>query len=166
MTEKKTEKPTQRERVDAVIDRINALAHEHAAINFSAAMRGLVKMEKSLAKSIRAAKVNDSFDIVQQRGPRLKFNGRLIAEVEHETGTSGVHYLHLEIFETNAGALIAVSTFFREFDTEDRSVSALVVHPMDDVQAMHFAVMEHFRWSHYARKMAGKLGWDLSLEVE
>lgn len=94
--------------------------------------------------------------IRQTRGPKIRFNGKLIA-----SDYDGP--LDLEIWQSEGGALITV-TIGEMRGRED--VRAEVVEPMENEQAMHFAVMDHFNWDNRARTMVKEqLGWNLVREV-
>ena len=71
-----------------------------------------------------------------------------------------------EVWETRAGALVAIVTTEPTDRDGFQSVRALVVEPQHDVQAMRLAVMDFFDWHDCVRNMARKAGWDLRLEVE
>jgi hypothetical protein len=122
---------------------------------------------KAMKREIRRAEVADEWErveIVQMRGPTVEFTGRLLASTEF-TAKGGALDMALEIWETKARALVAVSSgVMAGREREDARVT--VVPPTDDVQAMRFAVLDAFDWDNRARSMARKLGWSLRLEVE
>ncbi len=124
--------------------------------------------------------------IKQTRGPTLEFFGLLLASDEWETRGRDPHRMTIQVWETRAGALVAVSRgepIGREGVTDTR---ALVGEPMRgaakvweksdgdtfemegdiDEAAMHFAVLDFFNWENRARSMARKqLGWSLTREI-
>jgi hypothetical protein len=80
--------------------------------------------------------------IKQNRGPTLKFEGRLIASTEWEARDS------LMTFDDGRGDY----------------VSAGVIEPADEDE-MRFAVLGFWDWTHHARAMVKKLGWSLVREI-
>lgn len=128
----------------------------------------LADTERALKRAARRAEQPEDFDRVefaQHAGPLIEFNGRLLAENSFEAKGHIPTRVSFEIWETEAGALIAasISTPLDGHGTE--LVEVTVAEPQDDAQAMRFAVMEHFGWRDGARSMARKLGWDLRVEV-
>ena len=128
--------------------------------------------------------------IVQSRGPAIEFAGRLIASDEFEVRRDN-STMRLEIYETQGGALIAVTRGEAMQGGEVRDiVAAEVVPPMEGLtrmvpkagdiptfnyeradvgvtDAMRFAVMDFFDWSDRARSMVRKqLKWSLKMTVE
>lgn len=122
-------------------------------------------------------------EIKQNRGPTLRFRGRLLAVTEWTTKGHDIAHMKIELWETRGGALIPVTR--SEFDDGRRSlVSATVVEPVkpgapiangdgtwrygseaDGEAAMRFAVLSHFDWNDRARSMVRELGWKLVREV-
>lgn len=111
-------------------------------------------------------------EIKQNRGPMLKFEGRLLAETEWSTRDG---QMRLEIWQTRGGALIPVTRSI--FNDKRRGItSASVVEPeaaslspndLQETAAMRFAVMDHFDWTDAARSMVREqLGWKLTQVVE
>lgn len=100
--------------------------------------------------------------LVQTRGPTIQAQAKMLASQEFTSQGRTQMHMVLEIYETAGGALIAVSRGTPiDFDGFE-DVRALVVEPQEDVQAMHFAVMEHFDYEDRARTMARKLKWKLT----
>lgn len=134
-------------------------------LNFKTVLADALKAMKREIRRAEAADEWERVEIVQVRGPTVEFTGRLLASTDFTT-KGGALDMALEIWETKAGALVAVSSgMFRGRESrEDARVT--VVPPTDDVQAMRFAVLDAFDWDNRARSMARKLGWSLRLEVE
>ena len=121
-----------------------------------------------MKREIRRAEAADEWErveTVQMRGPTVEFTGRLLASTEFTT-KGGALDMALEIWETKAGALVAVSSGMSWGRESREDARVTVVSPTDDVQAMRFAVLDAFDWDNRARSMARKLGWSLRLEVE
>lgn len=100
-------------------------------------------------------------EIKQTRGPTLRFRGSMLAE---QGWTAPNHGMRIELWQTEGGALVAVTEGEYTIDEIDRR--ALVVEPVEDEQAMRFAVMDFFDWENRARSMVRKqLKWRLVREV-
>lgn len=109
------------------------------------------------------------------RSAPLKFKGRLLAETEWEVRQG---YMRFEVWETEGGALIAVSEGSIE-GTDARDIRATVVEcpilnsedlMLEHLMAMRtkemrWAVMDHFDWHARARSMVKAIGWKLLREV-
>lgn len=124
---------------------------------------------RSLKRAARRSEIPEGMErveIPQARGPTVEFNGRLLCETSFDTRRGTPLTIHLEVWESAGGALIAVtaSTLPGGEGREDCRVT--VVPPQDDQQAMRLAVMEHFGWELRARAMVKKIGWSLRLEVD
>lgn len=132
-------------------------------LNFKTVLADAVKAMKREVRRHSASEGFDAIEIAQMRGPTVEFNGRLLAESEF-TARAGQD-MALEIYETEGGALVAVTSSTLPGETGREDARVTVVPPTDDVQAMRFAVMDAFRWENRARTMARKLGWSLRMEV-
>lgn len=158
------------DKLDAALDRVKEWAEEANVANRSGALTALADAGAALKRiAKRGAPLPGEYEMVeiaQDRGPVVEFTGRLLAETSFETKRGQPLTMTLEIWETQGGALVAVSasTLPGESGREDARVT--VVPPQDDVQAMRFAVMEHFQYENRARSMVRKLGWSLRQEVE
>lgn len=117
------------------------------------------------------------------RSAPLRFKGLLLAET-HWDARDG--YMRFELWETEGGALIAV-TEGEVVGSNRTDIRATVVEPIPksadaslgdilsdalhmrdpdvDHLAMRWAVMDHFDWHDRARSMVKKLGWKLLREV-
>lgn len=129
----------------------------------------LADTERALKRATKRAAVPASHERVefkQHRGPTIEFTGRRIAQHEFETRGRDPMHVAFEIWETMAGNLVAVTITAPSMRDGFEIVEATVVERQDDVQAMRFAVMEHFDWNDGARNMARKLGWSIRVEVE
>lgn len=90
--------------------------------------------------------------IRQRRGPAIRFTGAVIAKTEFDLRDG--REMRLELWQTEGGALVAVST-------TDQEVRADVVEPGEEM-AMRFAVMDAFDWHDRARTMVkDQLAWKL-----
>lgn len=152
----------------AAMDRLGELAAASIDANRSAAISAMADCERALKRIVSRASLAEGFeaiDITQDRGPTIGFNGRLLASTEFETRGPKPLNILLEIFETQAGALIAVSSSVLAGGEGREDARVTVVPPQDDVQAMRFEVMQAFGWEVRARSMVRKLGWSLRLDV-
>lgn len=100
-------------------------------------------------------------EIEQSRGPTIGFEGKLLCTKTVESLAEETP-LKMAIYQTVAGALIAVSSQTAEGDA---IIRASVIQLGDDVQTAHFAVLDHFGWDREAQAMVVKLGWSLRREV-
>lgn len=154
--------------IDAKIHTLIGTFAKASEVNRSAACTAIADAERALKRIVKRdtplPEEYERVEIEQDRGPVVEFNGRLLAENKFTTHER--LEMALEIWETQGGALVAVSasTLPGQPDSEDARVT--VVPPQDDVQAMRFAVMQAFNWENRARTMARKLGWSLRTEVE
>jgi hypothetical protein len=105
-------------------------------------------------------------EFVQDRGPTIEATARLIAETSFDTRQGQPLQMDLEIWETQGGALIAVSASTLPGGTGREDLRATVIPPIADVQAMRFAVMDALNWHVRARSMVRKLGWSLRVEID
>lgn len=107
----------------------------------------------------------------------MKFSGKLLAETEFRT--SGGMMMIYEVWETRAGAFVAVSRSEHADGGGFPDIRALVVEPVIlDATApgsgrewvelqRRIEVMDFFGWDNRARSMVRKeLGWKLVLEVD
>lgn len=117
----------------------------------------------------------------QNRGPMLRFMGKLLADEEFTTRGRDPLLIVMEIWQTEGGAFVACTKSWpAEREDGHRDQRATVVEPiikddgdytgdpadLIDEQAMRFAVMQHFEWEARARSMVKKqLGWNLTQEV-
>lgn len=134
------------------------------------AMSILADTERALKRAVKRAEELDGewerVEFVPTRGPTTEFTGRLLAEDEFESKGRDPIAARMSIWETKAGALVAVDETQRLNEESTPRLAVLVAPPTTDVQEQRFAVMEHFGWSSRARSMARKLGWSLRVEVE
>lgn len=105
-------------------------------------------------------------EVKPTRGPTIEFWGREIASTEFINHRDDPLRITLEVWETRAGALVAIASTAPEEREGFEVVKALVVQPQEDVQAMRLEVMGFFDWHDRARNMARKAGWNLRIEVE
>ncbi len=105
-------------------------------------------------------------EFAQHTGPTIEFTGRLLADTSFESRRGTPTRVAFEIWETRAGALVAVSVSTPLSEAGMELVEVTVAEPQDDAQAQRFAVMGHFDWKDGARNMAKKLGWSLRVEID
>ena len=104
-------------------------------------------------------------DITQARGPRLKFEGKMIARTDFQSRGHDPMRIAYEIWETRGGALIAVSNASPADREGFENTEALVVKPEVE-QTMQFIVMDFFQWHDRARAMVRKqLKWKLTQQI-
>jgi len=148
----------------------NAVSHALPA-DRPAALSAMADCARALLRiAARAATLPadmEHFEIRQNRGPTIEFQGVELASEEHETKGRDAMRISMEIYRTRGGAMVAVSSMI-PIDREGfEDVRATVVEPSEDEQAMRFAVMDAFNWDQRARKMVTKkLGWSLRMDVE
>ena len=123
-------------------------------------------MKRIIARSSSLPEGSEEFEIKVSRGPVLEFRGRLLAEHSWTTRAPDPMNVSFEVYQTFGGALVAVSSMHPADREGFEKVEALVVEPIEDTQAMRFAVMDFFEWSQSARSMAHKqLQWNLRRDV-
>ena len=133
------------------------------------AMSILADTVRALKRAARRAEELDGawerVEFVPTAGPTTEFTGRLLASDAFETRGRDRLSISMQVWETKAGALVAVDETTPQFDGATPKLAVKVCPPTADVQEQRFAVMEHFGWSSRARSMARKLGWSLRVEV-
>lgn len=153
-------------------DRIDSLCRNAALvaeIDRGAALSVIADAERALKRAVRRAEVPEAYERItfkQEKGPTIEATVRLLAETSFQIMGRQTLEITLEIYETVAGALLAVSASTLPGGKGREDVRVTVVSPTDDVLAMRTAVMDAFSWSDYARSMAHKLGWNLVQEVD
>lgn len=123
---------------------------------------------------LRAAKRHETLsgewkriEINQARGPRIEFTGRLLAETDFETRGREPLKIKMEIWQTQAEALIGATYTAYADRPHAQEADAVIVPYQENEQAMRFAILDHFEWDLRARSMVTKkLGWTLRLDVE
>lgn len=153
---------------DKGIEGLAEIAQAALAADYQVAKGTITEFQKAMKRIIAraGATVDERFEIVVSRGPRLEFSGKLLAE--HTFTTKGRDPLEIEmaVYQTTGGALIGVSSAMPADRQGHETIEATVVEPMEDVQAMRFAIMDGFQWSMAAKSMADKkLGWKLRRDV-
>lgn len=124
---------------------------------------------RAIKRAARRAEVPEGYERItftQDKGPTIEATVRLLAETSFQIMGRQTLDIALEIYETAAGALLAVSASTLPGGTGREDVRVTVVPPSADVLAMRIAVMDAFDWHQYARSMARKLGWNLIVEVD
>lgn len=126
--------------------------------------------ERALKRAIKRAEELDGawerVEFVPTRGPTTEFTGRLIGEDTFTTRGREPLTIQMQVWETKAGALVAVDETTPQFEGATPKLAVQVCPPSADVQEQRFAVIEHFGWSSRARSMARKLGWSLRVEID
>lgn len=123
-------------------------------------------MKRIIARSSTLPEGSEEFEIKVSRGPVLEFRGRQLAEHSWTTRAPDPMNVTFEVYQTLASALIAISSVHPADREGVETIDALVVEPIEDTQAMRFAVMDFFEWSQGARSMAHKqLQWNLRRDV-
>lgn len=103
-------------------------------------------------------------EIEQSHGPVIAFEGKLLCTQTIESLAADIPR-KMAIYQTAAGTLVAVSSCPADADDQPANIRASVIEVNDNVQAAHFAVLDHFNWDRQAQTMALQLGWSLRLEV-
>ena len=156
--------------LDQRLAHVAKLAGETASVAGQQVASILADTERALKRAAkRAESLPEEWDrqeIKPHAGPTIEFHGRLLAETKWVTTGRDPLDCAMEIWETRAGALIAVFASIPVDRDGFECVQVKVVEPSEDAQAMRLAVMEHFEFDNRARSMARKLGWDLRVEVE
>jgi hypothetical protein len=100
-------------------------------------------------------------EIEQSHGPTIAFEGKLLC-----TATAEIPVSEMAVYQTAAGAFVAVSSSPADEDGVDACIRASVIEVGgDNVQAAHFAVLDHFGWDRQAQAMVTQIGWSLRREV-
>lgn len=132
-------------------------------------LKALADCERTLRRAAKRAAVVEGFErfeIKQINGPAIEFTGRLLCETTLSENRAGLT-IAFELYETAAGALVAVSASNLADGSGHEDERATVIPLSDDAQAMQFAAMEAFGWRTEAKAMVRKkLAWDLRVEVE
>ncbi len=103
--------------------------------------------------------------ISQSKGPTLKFNGKLLASSTDNPHENKSRWLDNELYETPAGAWVAV--FYGRNDDKDQDfVKAAVIEPGPDEMARIMAALDALEWTKVSRVLAKQMGWSLNLEIE
>lgn len=100
-------------------------------------------------------------EIEQSRGPTIVFEGTLLC-----TATTEIPALKMAVYQTAAEAFVAVSSSPADGQGAADCIRASVIEVDDDnIQAAHFAVLDHFDWDRQAQAMVTQIGWSLRREV-
>lgn len=109
-------------------------------------------------------------ELIQTRGPVLRFKGKLLGETEWDARDGTL--MILQVYQTEGGALIAVREGQREGSDKRDDLKAHVVEPIDSLdelaatQIMRFEVLDFFEWTDRARTFAKRvLKWSLVQEI-
>jgi hypothetical protein len=158
-------------KIDIAMAKLQATLDKSAPVAREESVTALHDCERALFRAMRRAETLSAeferVEIAQTYGPKIEFTGNLLCETEYETRGRDRLSVRLEIWQTQGGAMIA-ARYAEPAEREGfETIEAGVVEPQDDVQAMRFAVMDHFRWDMAARSMVTKkLKWSLRLDVE
>jgi len=148
---------------DGVLDRLDQSTRGAITSAIADAQRAVKRILKR-AEELPAEW--ERVEFAQDKGPTIEATARLLAETTFETQRGQPLEIVLEIWETQGGALIAVSASTLPGGTGREDLRATVVPPIADVQAMRIAVMDALNWHVRARSMVRKLGWSLRVEVD
>lgn len=153
------------------IETVRGLAVDAWQVAGQEAVSIMTDTERALKRAKKRAEVPAGYErltFTQDKGPTIEATVRLLADTAFQIETHRGQQLDiaLEIYETAAGALLAVSASTLPGGTGREDVRVTVVPPTDDVLAMRLAVMDAFDWSNYARSMARKLGWNMIVEID
>jgi hypothetical protein len=153
------------------IETVRGLAADAWQVAGQEAASIMADTERALKRAVRRAEVPAGYErmtFTQDKGATVEATVRLLAQTALQIIAHRGQELEiaLEIYESAAGALLAVSASTLPGGTGREDVRVTVVPPTDDVLAMRIAVMDAFSWSDYARSMARKLGWNLIVEVD
>lgn len=158
------------ERVTAALEKLRAAAAHASQDNLGGTLLALANATKAVNRiywrSQSAPEEYEQAEFVQTRGPTVEFTGRLLGEAAWDSHGDDPKHWEIEIWSTRAGALVAVSITKPLERAGYQDVRVSIVEPSDDVQAMHFAVMDHFSWGDRARTLAREIGWDFRREVD
>jgi len=153
---------------DKGIEGFAEIAQQALSVDFGQAKGAIADAQAALKRIIKRAEatVDGRWEINVSRGPRLEFSGKLLCSDRFTTKGRDPLEITLEIYQTEAGALIGVSSAVPAERQGHETIDATVVEPSDDVQAMRFAIMDGFDWTLHARSMVTKqLKWSLRREV-
>jgi hypothetical protein len=156
----------------AVANRMKAvheLAESAASVARQEAISILADTERALKRAAKRAEELDGewerVEFVPTRGATVEMTARLIGEDTFETRGREPLSIQMQVWETKAGALVAVDETVPLYEGATAKLAVKVCPPTADAQEQRFAVMEHFGWSSRARSMARKLGWSLRVEI-
>lgn len=119
--------------------------------------RNALKRARNRARAVSGE--YERVELVPAQGPVVEFTGHLLRSDEFDTAAGKVR---LEVWQTEAGALVAVDSF----DDGESGERIKVCTPTGGIQEQRMAVMEFFRWGNRARSMARKLDWSIRRDVE
>ncbi len=145
-----------------------ALADAQAA-NPNGTSLALADAARSLRKIAAKASVQGDYEaqrVVQQHGPTITFNGRLLGEYDTKGGGDD-RWFECELWETAGGAYVAVTIAASDEPGREDYVSAVVIEAGGDENERRLAVAEAFKWAQGARTLLTKrLGWKLERVVD
>ena len=87
----------------------------------------------------------------------LRFKGRIVCETEWTTRAG--EWMRFAVWETQGGALIPTIEGSVP-GSDDRELTAAVIEPKDDLNAMHIEVLRFYEGHHRARQMMREAGFD------
>lgn len=153
---------------DKGIEGLAEIAQQALSVDYGKAKGAIADAHAALKRIIKRAEasVDERWEIAASRGPRIEFTGKLLACDTFTTKGADPLEIELCVYQSEAGALIGVSSAVPAHRDGHEVIEATVVEPSDDVQAMRFAIMSGFGWDLHARSMATKkLNWSLRREV-
>lgn len=152
-----------------IIEDFQKYAETAFSVDYGATKGAILDAKIALKRIIKRNELglDQRWEIVVSRGPRLEFTGRLLATDSYLTKGDDPLNIELHVYQTVAGALIGVSSAIPASSEGYETIQATVVEPTQDLQAMRFAIMDGFGWSTVARAMARKkLKWSLRRDID
>lgn len=153
-------KPKQFDRMMANLERAMELAPSHASTIIADAAQ-------ALHKAIRIAEAGEEWerhDISPTAGPRTGFMGRALWQSIYDNWEG--RQVQRVLYETQAGALVAVTISFAMNEGEGDRVTVDVSEAHRDAETQRAEIMAAWRWDDGAMKMAKKLGWNTAVWID
>lgn len=149
-------------RIEERLSNIAALARELAPETGDVATI-LAECERSLKRAKKRLEALpqhwERVEIVPLAGAKVEFTGRVLRVDEFDTARGKVR---VEIWETEAGNLVAVDSF----DDGEYGERLKVCTPDGGTEDQRMAIMEFLGWTNRARSMARKLGWSIRRDLD
>lgn len=153
-------KPKQFDRMMTNLERAMEIAPSHAGTIIADAAQ-------ALHKAIRIAEAGESwerFDLTPTAGPRTSFMGRRLWRSTYDNWEG--RQVERALYETQAGAMVAVTVSFAMHEGEGDRVTVHVSDAHRDAAAQQAEIMAAWRWDDGAMKMAKKLGWNTAVWID
>lgn len=104
--------------------------------------------------------------VANTRGPTYKFNGKLLGDYSTNPDGRKDRWQEVELWETPAGAWVAVLKGCSDRGREQDIVSATVIEPGGSDLERRIAVLDAMDWTPAARRLAQSLGWKFIVEID